>query len=58
MYAKGRDQTWAKVASPQGGAASPLAARALREAALAHLWSRPFAYIIIPENLSQGGAQS
>ena len=26
----------------QGGAASPLAARAPREATLAHLWSRPF----------------
>jgi hypothetical protein len=36
----------------QGGAASPLAARAPREATLVHLWSRPFAYIIIPENLS------
>jgi hypothetical protein len=42
----------------QGGTASPLAAPALREAALAHLWSRPFAYIIVPENLSQGGAQN
>jgi hypothetical protein len=41
----------------QGGTASPLAARALREAALAHLWSRPFAYIIVPENLSQGGSE-
>jgi hypothetical protein len=29
--------------------------RAPREATLAHLWSLPFAYIIIPENLSQGG---
>jgi hypothetical protein len=39
----------------QGGAASTLAARGLREAALAHPWSRPFTYIIVPENLSQGG---
>jgi hypothetical protein len=39
----------------QGGASPPLAARALREATLAHLWSRPSAYIIVPENLSQGG---
>jgi hypothetical protein len=39
----------------QGGAASPLAAPALREGALAHVWSRPFAYIIVPENLSEEG---
>jgi hypothetical protein len=38
--------------------ASPLAAPALCEGALAHLWSRPSAYIIVPKNLSQGGAQS
>ena len=33
------------------------AAPALREATLAHVWSRPSAYIIIPENLSQGGSE-
>jgi hypothetical protein len=42
----------------QGGAASPLAALALREDSLAHVWSRPFAYIIVPKTLSEGGAQS
>jgi hypothetical protein len=31
---------------------------ALCEGALAHVWSRPFAYIIVSENLSQGEAQS
>jgi hypothetical protein len=31
-----------------------LAAPALCEVALAHFWSRPFAYFIIPKNLSQG----
>jgi hypothetical protein len=42
----------------QGGTASPLAAPALCVGTLAHAWSRPFAYIIVPENLSQGGVQS
>jgi hypothetical protein len=42
----------------QGGAGLPLAAPALRGATLAHLWSRPSAYIIVPEDLSQGGVQS
>jgi hypothetical protein len=36
----------------QGGAASPLAAPALCEGALAHFWCRPSAYIIVLENLS------
>jgi hypothetical protein len=44
-------------ASRTGGAAWPLAAPALCEGALAHVWSRPFVYFIVPENLSQGGAQ-
>jgi hypothetical protein len=35
-----------------------LAAPALREGALAHVWSRPFAYIIVPKNLSEGGGAS
>jgi hypothetical protein len=30
---------------------------ALCEGALAHFWSRPFAYFIVPENLSQGGSE-
>jgi hypothetical protein len=33
----------------------PLAAPALCEATLAHFWSRPFAYFIVPKNLSQRG---
>jgi hypothetical protein len=41
----------------QGGAASPLATSALREVALAHVWSYPFAYFIIPKNISQGGSE-
>jgi hypothetical protein len=42
-------------ASRTGGAAWPLAAPGLCEGALAHFWSRPFAYFIVPENLSQQG---
>jgi hypothetical protein len=40
-----------------GGAAWPLAAPAYCVATLAHFCHRPFAYFIVPENLSQGGAQ-
>jgi hypothetical protein len=35
----------------------PLAAPALCEATLAHLWRPPFVYFIIPKNLSQGGLE-
>jgi hypothetical protein len=42
-------------ASRTGGVAWPLAAPTLCEGALAHSRSRPFAYFIVPENLSQGG---
>jgi hypothetical protein len=47
---------------PQGGLTHrgmgpPLAAPACGEATLAHFYHRPFAYIIVPENLSEGGAQ-
>jgi hypothetical protein len=38
-----------------GGATLPLAALACCVATLAHFCHRPFAYFIIPENLSQGG---
>jgi hypothetical protein len=31
---------------------------ALCEGTLAYFWSRPFAYFIVPKNLSQGEAQS
>jgi hypothetical protein len=34
-----------------------LAASAYGEATLAHFCHRPFTYIIVPENLSEGGAQ-
>jgi hypothetical protein len=43
------------VGSPLGGAGPPLAAPAYGEATLAHHCHRPLAYIIVPENLSQGG---
>jgi hypothetical protein len=45
------------VGSPTGGAGPPLAALACGEATLAHYCHRPFAYIIVPENLSQEGPQ-
>jgi hypothetical protein len=44
-----------RVGSPTGRAAPPLAALAYGVATLAHYYHRPFAYIIIPENLSEGG---
>jgi hypothetical protein len=40
-----------------GWRGQPLAAPALREATLAHVWSRPSAYIIVPENLSEEGSE-
>jgi hypothetical protein len=46
-----------RAGSPLGGTGPPLAASACGEATLAHYCHRPFAYFIIPENLSQGGAQ-
>jgi hypothetical protein len=44
-----------RVNSPTGGAGPPLAAPACGEATLAHYCHRPFAYIIIPKNLSEEG---
>jgi hypothetical protein len=43
------------VGSPTGGAGPPLATPACGEATLAHYCPRPFAYIVVPENLSEGG---
>jgi hypothetical protein len=43
------------VGSPTGGAGPPLAAPPCGEATLAHYCHRPFAYFIVPENLSQRG---
>jgi hypothetical protein len=47
---------------PQGGlttrgAGPPLAAPACGEATLAHFCHRPFAYIIVPRNISEGGSE-
>jgi hypothetical protein len=44
-----------RAGSPPGGAGPPLAALAYGEATLAHFCHRPFAYIVVPENLSEGG---
>jgi hypothetical protein len=44
-----------RAASPPGGVAQPLAAPPCGESPLAHFCHRPFAYFIVPENLSQGG---
>jgi hypothetical protein len=35
----------------------PLAAPAYGEATLAHFCHHPFAYIVVPENLSEGGSE-
>jgi hypothetical protein len=43
------------VGSPPGGAGPPLATPACGEATLAHYSHHPLAYIVAPENLSQGG---
>jgi hypothetical protein len=43
-----------RAASPLGGAAQPLAAPTCGESPLAHFCHRPFAYLIVPKNLSQG----
>jgi hypothetical protein len=43
------------VGSPIGGAGPPLASPSYGEATLAHYCHRPFAYIVIPKNLSRGG---
>jgi hypothetical protein len=55
--ARRRRQEEPQGGSPTGGASPPLAASAYGEATLAHYCHRPFAYIIVPKNLSEGGAQ-
>jgi hypothetical protein len=40
-----------------GGVGPPLAAPAYCVAALAHFYHCPFAYFIVPKNLSQGGSE-
>jgi hypothetical protein len=44
-----------RAASPLGGAVQPLAAPPCGEATQAHFCQSPFAYFIVPGNLSQGG---
>jgi hypothetical protein len=51
----GGDERSHRVVSPLGGAGPPLAAPPCGEGPLAHYCHRPFAYFIIPKNLSQGG---
>jgi hypothetical protein len=52
---KGGGERSHRVGSPTGGAGPPLATPPCGEATLAHYCHRPFAYFIVPENLSQGG---
>jgi hypothetical protein len=54
---EGEGERGHRAASPPGDAAQPLAAPPYGESPLAHFCHRPFAYFIVPENLSQGGAQ-
>jgi hypothetical protein len=51
---EGGDERSHRVGSPTGGAGPPLAAPAYGEGTLAHYCHHPFAYIIVPKNLSQG----
>jgi hypothetical protein len=53
---EGGNERSSRVGSPTGGTGPPLATPACGEATLAHYCHRPFAYIIVPENLSQEGA--
>jgi hypothetical protein len=55
---EGEGERSSRVGSPTGGAGPPLATPACGESTLAHHCHRPFAYIIIPENLSQGRGAS
>jgi hypothetical protein len=54
---EGEGERGHRAASPPGSAAQPLAAPPYGEATLAHFCQSPFAYFIIPENLSQGGLE-
>jgi hypothetical protein len=49
---EGEGERGHRVASPPGGAAQPLAALPCGESPLAHYSQSPFAYFIVPENLS------
>jgi hypothetical protein len=46
-----------RVGSPIGGAGPPLATPACGEATLAHFCHHAFAYMVVPENLSEGGSE-
>jgi hypothetical protein len=46
-----------RAGSPTGGVGPPLAASAYGEATLAHYCHCSFMYIVIPENLSEGGSK-
>jgi hypothetical protein len=52
---EGGDGRSSRVGSQPGGVGPPLAGPPYGEATLAHDCHRPLAYIVIPENLSQGG---
>jgi hypothetical protein len=54
---EGEGERGHRAASPPGGVAQPLAAPPCGESPLAHFCHRPFAYFIIPKNLSQGGSE-
>jgi hypothetical protein len=62
FYQKTEEARRRRREGPQGslttwGAAQPLVAPPFGESPLAHFCHHPFAYFIVPENLSQGGAQ-
>jgi hypothetical protein len=52
---EGRGERSHKAGSHTGGVGPPLVAPTCCEATLAHYCHRPFAYFIVPENLSQRG---
>jgi hypothetical protein len=52
---EGGNERSSRVGSPPGGAGPPLVAPPCGEATLAHYCYRPFAHIIVPENLSKRG---
>jgi hypothetical protein len=54
---EGGDERSHRAGTHTGGVGPPLAAPAYCVAALAHFCHRPFAYLIIPKNLSQGGLE-
>jgi hypothetical protein len=54
-YPEGESERSSRGPTPPGGVGQPLATPPWGEATLAHFCHRPLAYIVIPENLSQGG---